>query len=419
MKTFPYCLKPLLSLSLLLNTFPLFADAIPVDQFVVRVLQANPQIDIAQATWRAVVENAKQKSSLDDPQIHYNFAPLTIDSRQTGFGQRIDISQRVPFFGKLSTRTQAAEYLADAQQHTIQSVQLLLVNQAKGLFADWYFIHQAIQVNQAHKPLLVTLQKNAVNHYRTGKGRQQAILHIEGEQVQLAHHLIVLQRQQKTILAQINTLLNRPTTQGFPVPKILVIANKLPPFEQLQQDAIQSRPEIKAVNAQIKMYKTQEELAELDYYPDVKFSIGYNSLWKQEDKRFNVGVSVNIPLDQSKRQAAEREAKAKTQKAHWQYVDLQATINQDVATAYANAEESLHVLHLYQQTLLPLAKKSLALAKIDYQTGKDELVNLITYEKKYLQAQLASEQAKSTVFRHFAQLEWVMGRGDLSRSMGD
>ncbi len=389
-------------------------DMLSPSQLVAAVLQANPRLEIAQATWQSSIVRIEQETALDDPQFQYSFAPLSIDSQKADgqaldFGQRFEISQKIPFPGKLTLRGRAAEYLAKTKQQDISTLRLLLATQTKSLFADWYFIHQALAINQRNQTLLKEFRDIALSQYSTGQTSKQDVLRAEVEQALLKHQIIVLQRQRKTILAQLNTLLNRPVESPLSWPQKLAEISDLPDFAQLQIRALQSRPELKASEANINAHKTRTDLAALAYYPDLKLSAGYNSLWDNEDKRFNIGLSINIPLDQSKRRSAEQEAKASRQLAHWQKIDLEAKIKEELSVAYAHVEESLHVLRLYRQQLSPLAVDNMAAAKADYQSGKGDFLTLISSEKNTLQTQLQTEQALADVHRRFAELERAVG----------
>lgn len=422
MKPHYYLTKPILLLAMIQpgNSIATDNKVIALDaalssvQLVSAVLKANPRLDIAQATWQASIARIEQQSTLDDPQIQYSLAPLTADSQnakgqKSAFGQRFEVSQKLPFPGKLHLQAKAAKFQAETRKHDITAIQLLLASSAKSLFADWYFIHQAIAIDKLKHKLLKEFRDNTVTQYSTSRASKQDVLHAEIELALFKHRAIALHRQRKTRLAQLNTLLNRPFDTPLPIPQQLTDIKELPDFEQLQIKAMDSRPELKAITANINTHKTKADLAELAYYPDLKLSAGYNSLWDNEDKRFNIGIAINIPLDQSKRRAAEQEAKANGQQANWQKIDLQARIKEEMAIAYAHAEESLHVLQLYRQQLSSLADESLAAAKADYHAGKGDYQTLINSKKKRLQIQLETEQALADVHRRFAVLEQTVG----------
>ncbi len=148
-------------------------DTLSSMQLVAAVLQANPQLEVAQATWQASLARVEQQSALDDPQFLYSFAPLTADSRKPNgqdldFGQRFEISQQIPFPGKLHLRGKAAEYQAETKQQNIMILQLLLASKAKIRFAEGYYIHQAIAINQINQTLLQEFRDVALTRYSTG-----------------------------------------------------------------------------------------------------------------------------------------------------------------------------------------------------------------------------------------------------------
>lgn len=384
-------------------------------QLVTVVLSANPRLEIAQATWRAAIANITPQSALADPQFQYSFAPMTIDAqaRQTDFGQRFQISQQLPLPHKLKLRAQIATYQAETKQHHIASLQLLLATSAKLLFADWYFIHQALNIHQQNHSLLQAFQQITQTHYGIGKASKQDVLRAELAITQLNHQTIRLNRQQKTILTQLNTLLNRAINTPFSIPQQLDTIKELPNFDLLHRQAMQSHPDLITISTDIKVKHTQSDLVALDYYPDLKLSLGYNSLWNDTDKRFNMGIAINIPLNQPKLRAVEQQAKANSQQAHWQKIDLKAHITEKLSIAYARVEESLHLLQLYQQQLLPLASEDLTAAEIDYQSGQGTYLTVLNSKKSQLQTQLHTAQSISNLYQHFAELEQATGSLDL------
>ena len=181
-------------------------------------------------------------------------------------------------------------------------------------------------------------------------------------------------------------------------------------MKSLRDQALQSRPELKAQTAHIQEFKTRTKLAQREFYPDFNLSAGYNSLWDRTEKRFTLGVGINIPLDQSKRRAAESEARAKLKQAQWDNIDLSAKIEEEVQIAYDRVQESRHVLSLYRNQLLPLAEENLEAAKADYQAGSGDFLTLISAEKNLIQTQLQVEWALTDAHRQLAELERAVGQ---------
>ncbi len=375
------------------------------EQLVAAVLQANPRVEIALAAWQAASARIDQQSTLHAPRFSYGFAPMTIGSRAADFGQRVELSQQLPWPAKLELRGKKAGYEARTQEQTLLSMQLLLATTAKSLFADWYYIHRAIAINHVNQKLLQDFHAIALTRYRTGQTSKQDVLRAEMELTLLQHQDITLKRQRKTIQARINTLLNQAPEQALPAPQQLPLVTDIPDPAQLQLTALQNRQELKAAKARIAAHKTQQKLAELAFIPDLKVSAGYNSLWDNRDKRFN----IDIPLDRSRLQAALQEARANARRAHWQEIDLQASIREELQISYDRVQESLHVLQLYRQQITDLADANLAAAVADYRAGKGDFLTLISSEKNRMQTQLQTEQALAELHRRLAGLEQAVG----------
>jgi len=375
---------------------------------VAKVLSANPQIEIAQATWQASSARIGQTSALDDPQLNYTMAPMTIGG-QGNYGQKIEISQKIPWLGKLDLRNATASHKAEAEQHKIAILQLQLSASAKALFADWYFVHQAIAINKNQRTLLTELRTISMNRYSTGEASKQETLQADVEIALLKHQTIALERESRTIRAHINTLLNQSPDKPLAKPVDLKTIDTLPEINSLQEQALQSRPELKALNATIKAAKSNSELALKNNYPDINLKAGYNSLWDNSDKHFTIGIGFTLPLYQGKYRAAESEAFALSKQAEWTRVDFIAQLKEEVQIAYDRVHESQHILGLYKGKLLPLAKESVQTAQSDYQSGKGNFLTLINSEKNHLQTQLQVEQALTNTYKRLAELESAIG----------
>ena len=149
-------------------------------------------------------------------------------------------------------------------------------------------------------------------------------------------------------------------------------------------------------------------LAGRDFYPDVRLSAGYNSLWNQTEKRLTVGVGINIPL-QGKRRAAQNEARAGLLRLELEYKGRVSQVLGAVQRAYDRVRESGHVITLYRDRLLPLAEENLAVARTDYEAGGGDFLDLISAEKNLMQTQLQLERARADYHRRLAALARAVG----------
>ena len=71
------------------------------------VVRRNPEVDARRQALRAARARRSQVSALDDPEVAYGFAPMTIGSGS--FGQTVQVSQRLPWPGKRASLGASAE----------------------------------------------------------------------------------------------------------------------------------------------------------------------------------------------------------------------------------------------------------------------------------------------------------------------
>ena len=120
------------------------------------VLERNPTVRSAQQAWRAALARYPQVVSLDDPTLGYGVAPWSFGSSSTNDAYKIDLSQKLPFPGKLALRGQAALAEAEAAQRDFEAVRLRLATIASLLYDDYYFLARSIEIlNLNHRPFLL------------------------------------------------------------------------------------------------------------------------------------------------------------------------------------------------------------------------------------------------------------------------
>lgn len=379
------------------------------ETLVETVLSRNASLPATEAALEAASSRIDSVSAWDDPRLTYGIAPQTFGVSGIDFGQTIELSQSIAWPGKLRLKGEAARYEADSTRESIETLRLTLVAKTKSLYADWYFFHRAIGINRSNQNLLKEFLDIALTRYSTGLASKHDVLQAEVELNLLKQQSIVLERERKTILARINTLLNRPPDKPLPAPKALTEPELPDDSKTLREKAIRTRPELRALTARIRSLDALKDLAQRDYYPDINISAGYNTLWDRSDQRFTIGVGLNIPLDRGKRRANEVAARANLNMAQWQGIDFSAKIAEEVEVAYQKVGENRRLLRVYRSELLPLAEENLQAAKIDYQTGIGDFLSLIGAEKNLLQTRLGTERALADAHQRMAELERAVG----------
>lgn len=380
------------------------------EQLVAWVWQQNPGIAELMAAAEVAVYRIDPAGSLDDPTLGYAFAPRTFGREGQGLNQKIEFSQKLPWPGTLAARQSVAKYHAEIAHRNVESLRLQLAAIAKSAYAEWYFVQRALEIHHVARGLLGELRTVAETRYVAGKASQQDVLQAEVEIAKLDRHLLQLKRMEASVKAQINALLNRDMASRLPIPNRIVNLRVAPVLLDLERNALAIHPELRRVDSQLAAHSSEVVLAQKAFYPDLRFTAGYNSLWDEADKRSTVGLSISIPLDRSKRKAALHSAKANVRRAESQRNDLRAQLMSELAQAHAATVESVAAVKLYENSLLPLAGEYFEAALADYTSGTGSFLSVITAEREKLTTEEALERNHADVLRHTAVLERWTGR---------
>lgn len=388
----------------------LLSEAFSADELANWVLESNVSIIELQEAAEVAVSRITPAASLDDPTFSYAFAPSTFDGGSTpandrGLNQRIRISQTFPWPGTLKARRQAASADADASRENIAALRLDLKARAKAAYAEWYFIHRAIAIQEATYKRVSEFRSAAEASYAVGRGLQQDTLQAEVEQARLERQLLKLKKAKIALKVQINGLLNRAVTEPIPVPMSLPSVQNLPPLEQLYQQVEEKHPMLQRLRASEAARQAEVTLAEKAFYPDITLSAGYNGLRNDRDARTTFGFSVKLPLNLDKQKSALNGAKANARRVQAQQRNQYLQLVEQVAQTHAALDESLAAIKLYQASWLPLANEYVEAALADYGSGSGSFQTVVTAEQRKLATEQDYERNRADALRRLAELE--------------
>ena len=233
-----------------LDDAPLFeghGELLLVD-YLAEVLRRNPSLDAARSAWQAALARFPQVTELDDPMLGYGLAPGSIRSDDVDLAQLIELSQRLPWPGKLELRGEMALAEADARRADFRTDRDRLLNAAKTAYFEHYYVYRAIEVNEVNKAILAEFRGIAEAKYGAGTASVQDALQAEVAFDHLLHRGIVLERTRRVARGRLNTLLNRSPAAVLPAPPAtLELPRPRPRYEDLLARAQSTRPELAAL----------------------------------------------------------------------------------------------------------------------------------------------------------------------------
>lgn len=386
-------------------------ETLTVGFLVEQVLERNPghaELDAAVSEARSRILPA---GSLDDPQLSYSLAPQTFAGNTADrFRQTIELSQSIPWPGTLALREQQAASRAEMAHYHQEDHELEVIMAIKVAFAEYYYVHHALKVNQDNRALLLELRDVAEGRYASGRSTQQDVLQAEIRHALLEDQAIGLERNRLSLTAQINALLNRSPRSVLPPPAMTATLVEPADSETLHSIAVQHHPQLLRLEAGIEAGRAAVGLAEKRFYPDIRLQAGYSNMWENTDMRFTLGAAINLPFDRDRRRADRDAAEAGINQIRWQLVDQRNLLLARLEDSRARVIESLRLIELYEQRLLPLARENLTVTIADYQTGATLFSDVIDAEVNELETDLKLLRSRAEYLRRYAELERWTGQ---------
>jgi outer membrane protein, heavy metal efflux system len=328
---------------------------------------------------------------------------------EQGGGWMMQASQKIPWAGKRALRGGAACAEADAMKGEIGDARLRLSEAARTAFYDYYLARREVEVNASTRQLMTQFREIATNKYQVGQATEQDVLQADVELATLESRRTELTRDEGVAIARINTLLHRAADYPLPPPPAKVpLPESLPTAEVFQQAAVESRPDLYALQARIRAEQANVALACKEYYPDVNVVAKYDG-FMPEDMRPQVGMDINVPIRFDRRSAAVREASDRAAQRCAEYQERLDQVRYEVQSAFERASQSGRVVQLYKERILPAAQRSLDSAQANYTSGKLDFLRLLDAERQLNTQREMYYQAIAEYHRRLAELERAVG----------
>jgi cobalt-zinc-cadmium efflux system outer membrane protein len=412
----------ILLIVILFNPIPSFSQDVPkgkvaLFELIEEALGQNPQIKAARNEWEASLKIVPQVKSLPDPMLSYAYFGQSIETRLGPQRNKFSLSQKFPFFGKLSLKGGIAKSAASLfeEQHNVVKADIVL--SVKKAYFSLFWFDSALKITNEEKEVLQRLAKITQRKYETGKGNQQDVLKAHLEISRVTDKILLLKQGRKGITAGLNSLLNRPPessfgeTRGFNVPEIRFN------LEELYSWAKEFRPELKRARFLIEKNEKSLKLAKKNYYPDFKIMFDYIDVGAGTTTNANDGrnswmasIGITIPIWRGKLRASEAEAAIRIEASQEGYKSIETKTLSRVNELFFEVKTASEEVNLYKYSLIPQAEQSLKASEVGYLAGKVDFLNLLDSERMLLQIKIGYFKSIADLGKSLAQLERVVGK---------
>ncbi len=386
-----------------------------LNDLVKEVLLNNPQLKAARSQTLAEQTKVKQVTAWDPPQVGVSFYQTPIQYLNpitNGMETDYYVQQMFPFPGKLGNMGDAASSNAKMYVEQYTALKNKIINDLKSNYYMLYFVEKKIEINKENQALLQQLVNITAKQYEVGTGSQADMLRAQTELSTLINDGINLLKEKTNVETMINTILSRPVYT--PLPEIKDIQDTIPDwtYSQLSDLAFQNRPELKAMQFNVDMNKSELKASKLEYYPDFMVQLMYKNMANTSNDFWSAMVGVNIPLafwskDKFTGKVQENEINIST--AQEQLSSMKNMVASDVQNALIKIQSNKNLIDLYKNTVIPQAEQTLQSTLAAYQTGKTEFLMFIDAYKMVLMAKQDYYMSQMSYMQSQALLEQAVG----------
>lgn len=389
------------------------SSSVSLDELVSEALQKNPGVQSAFLQVQALRHRVPQAKTLPDPNVSIgwagNITPFSVQNGDPSSNRAVTASQSLPYPGKLRLRGEIADREAEAVYWDYEAARRKLVADVKSAYYDYFAAFKAVEITRKDKDLLKKLSSIAEARYQVGKGIQQDVLKSQTEISLLEQRLTVLEQQEKTAVARLNTLLFRDPEAPLPSPQEVQPASLVHSLDELYGLAREQDTGLQREQRMIERNQYAVNLAQKDYRPDFNVAYMYQQRPDMKDMH-GFTFTANIPIFYKTKQREEvREQTEQLASSQRSKENRETELLFGVKQQYLLAKSSEQLLKLYSGAVVPQSSLALESSMASYQVGTVDFLTVLANFTTVLEYEVSYYRELANYQMALAQLEPLVG----------
>jgi len=357
--------------------------------------------------------------NLDTDSDFYLFDPVyssdvTIELRQPllrGLGKDVQMAD----LNSARTQVKAASFVVDGAAADLAS-------EVKNAYWELVFAHQNLEVLQLSLALAKKLKEDTEVRIEAGKLAAIDLFQPQAEVAQREQDLISGERQIGFAEDNLKLLLD---SEEWLIPFDPIDAPPIDPVHpeimKIYDRAIRNRPDLQAAALQVEAAQFQLDKAENNIKPslDLLGTVGFgahaedytsaldNSI-SDSDTRWQVGLSISRPLDNSLAEGRYRQARASLNKNKFRVEQLKQEIRRTVRVTVRDVELALKAIEATRKTSVATQKR-LEAEQVKFEAGRSTTLDVLIAQQDFAQALSTENRTKIVYAQSLAELDRIQG----------
>lgn len=390
------------------------AVVLTVDQAVAEARESNPEIRAAVRRLTLAQMKTSTAGNLEDPMF-------TVRDWQTPLSKPWDLNQAQLMFmmertypsqEKRMVRSRVAIENAQVASDDLDTARAEVAVEVRKTCADLKRNADAFKVHDHQAALLKEALAGAMAEYTTGKVAQAEVLRAQMAVTRLNEHMVELEQERDSARAQLNALMGRRPDEPVEISGSYATPIALPAIEELEQTAIEHRPELAALRQQVTTSREEGSLTRMAMKPDFTVGLGYMLMPSGSTSRnaYMAEFSMNLPrFNRGRHDSEAKQADAATAVTQAELDMRTSAVFLEVRQSQIDIQAAEKRVKLYRDTLMPQADAAFKAATAAYQNNRAEFANLIDSQNVLLDIETALYTAEAAVDSGLARLERATG----------
>jgi outer membrane protein TolC len=382
----------------------------------------NPMLRALRSGAAAAAAREPEASTLPDPMLEIgvmNFGVPSFDADMpTSMAPSIQLTQMVPFPGKLGLRGDIAAYSTSLAETEVREAEWRVRREVASLFFDLYALDRRLEVMRETLALLHDFREVANAMYVAGAGRQADVLRADVEVARMDAEIRRMEAMRAGHAAELNAMLDRPASTDVPSPVLDDLPAVVPDHDTLLGWARDSRPALERGRQSVEQASARLRLARREIWPDVMVGLSYGqrNLGMGTERMGSVMVGFSLPVHAGSRQLAMRaDASAMEEMARAELGGKEASVDASIGIQLAELERARTLTALYRDEVIPEARATVESAFSSYRVGSVDFMTLIDAQMTVNRYEGELYQLLGDYGKAVASIESVVGR-ELSRT---
>jgi outer membrane protein TolC len=372
----------------------------------------NPMLAAERLAADAATERIRPAGTLPDPQLTLGLMNRPVSGFGTGERMtmnQVQLSQMVPWPGKLALARERAEWLASAESLAAAEAEAGLISQVTARYYELAAIDRTITILGRTRDLLRDFFNVSQTMYAVGQSPQQDVLRAQVAVAQMTEELTVMRQGRVATAARFNALLGRAAAVPVGNLDLPPMGGALPEVDSLMAIAHRSRSALLAAEQRRRAAEVSVRAAARERYPDLMVGVAYGQRPAFDDMA-SVMIGLNLPLRSGSRQIPlRREMEALEARSAALVGDLTNETYAQLIEARAEAERARELGALYATAIIPQAGAAVESALSAYRVGQVDYMTLVENQMTVNRYQIELVRITARFHQAVARIDALLG----------